>query len=82
MEITGLAAWIETSSDASSTTRPRMIKRLLARRLRGRSTNGTRTLFQNGETVYLTDTGIFSGVVKVRKRGETTEYWTNMEAIP
>jgi len=59
-----------------------MIKRLLARRLRGRSTNGTRTLFQNGETVYLTDTGIFSGVVKVRKRGETTEYWTNMEAIP
>src|SRR5439155_18591182 len=38
MEITGLAAWIETSSDASSTTRPRMIKRLLARRLRGRST--------------------------------------------
>ncbi len=35
-----------------------------------------------GETVYLTDTGIFSGVVKVRKRGETTEYWTNMEAIP
>ena len=43
--------------------------------------NGTCTLFQNGETVYLTDTGIFSGVVKVRKRGETTEYWTNMEAI-
>ena len=43
--------------------------------------NGTCTLFQNGETVYLTDTGIFSGVAKVRKRGETTEYWTNMEAI-
>ena len=43
--------------------------------------NGTCTLFQNGETVYLIDTGIFAGVVKVRKRGETTEYWTNMEAI-
>lgn len=43
--------------------------------------NETVTVFKNGEVVYIVDTAIFSGLVKVRKRGETTEYWTNLEAV-
>lgn len=42
---------------------------------------GLCTLFTSGETVYLADTRIFSGLVRVRRRGETAEYWTNMEAV-
>jgi hypothetical protein len=42
---------------------------------------GTCTSFKNGEVVYTTDTAIFSGLIKVRRRGETQEYWTNMEAV-
>lgn len=42
---------------------------------------GTCTTFKNGEVVYITDTAIFSGLVKVRRKGETQEYWTNIEAV-
>jgi hypothetical protein len=38
-------------------------------------------MFKNGEVVYIADTAIFSGGVKVRRKGETQEYWTNLEAI-
>jgi len=43
--------------------------------------SGICILFNNGETVYLTDTAIFSGLVRIRRQGETQEYWTNIEAI-
>lgn len=42
---------------------------------------GTCTIFKNGEVVYITDTAISSGLVKVRRKGETQEYWTNIEAV-
>jgi hypothetical protein len=42
---------------------------------------GTTTIFQAGEVVYITDTAVFSGLVKVRRKGETLEYWTNVEAV-
>lgn len=38
-------------------------------------------IFKNGETVFLEDTNIMSGAVKVRAKGETTSYWTSSEAI-
>jgi hypothetical protein len=43
--------------------------------------NGTCVLFTANEPVYLADTAIFSGLVKVRRPGEMNEYWTNMEAV-
>ncbi len=42
---------------------------------------GQCTLFKNGETVFVTDTSIFSGLVQVRRKGDTTTYWTNMETV-
>lgn len=40
------------------------------------------TLFKSGEIVSLEDTsGFLSGAVKVRRKGETVSYWTNVEAI-
>ena len=42
---------------------------------------GTITEFKNGEEVYIADTAIFSGLIKVRRKGETKEYWTNLEAV-
>lgn len=42
---------------------------------------GNCTRFTAGETVFLADTAIFSGLVKVRRKGETSEYWTNLEAV-
>jgi hypothetical protein len=42
---------------------------------------GRCTQFKKGETVYVMDTAIFSGLVKVRRKGETVEYWTNIEAV-
>lgn len=42
---------------------------------------GTCTLFKPDEPVYITDTAIFSGLVKVRQRGQVQEYWTNLEAV-
>lgn len=41
---------------------------------------GECTLFDNGEQVYLTETAIFSGLVKIRRQGETQEFWTFAEA--
>lgn len=41
---------------------------------------GDCTLFENGETVYLEDTSIWSGMVQVRRPGERLKYWTNLEA--
>jgi len=42
---------------------------------------GSCTMFTAGEQVYITDTAIFSGLVEVRRKGETQEYWTNLEAV-
>ncbi len=43
--------------------------------------NSRCVLFTTGEMVYRTDVSIFSGTVRVRRRGSTGEYWTNMEAV-
>jgi len=43
--------------------------------------NGSITLFKDGETVFVEDTAIFSGLIKIRRNGETIEYWTNIEAV-
>lgn len=42
---------------------------------------GTCTSFVDGERVFIVDTAIFSGLVKVRRVGDTAEYWTNSEAV-
>lgn len=42
---------------------------------------GQCTLFKFREEVFIADTAIFSGLVKVRKKGSTAEYWTNIEAV-
>ncbi len=42
--------------------------------------SGDCTLFTNNEEVFLADTAIFSGLVKLRRKGEVAEYWTNTEA--
>ncbi len=42
---------------------------------------GRCTMFKVREVVFLTDTAIFSGLVKVRRQGSVTEYWTHLEAI-
>jgi len=52
-----------------------------ARALSDGMSTGLCTLFTRGETVYLTDSRVFSGLVRVRRRGETAEYWTNTEAV-
>ena len=43
--------------------------------------SGECTLFKVGEEVFLTDTAIFSMLVKVRRKGEIVEYWINSKAI-
>jgi len=42
---------------------------------------GTVYIFSPGEEVFVTDTALFSGLVKVRPKGQTAEYWTNTEAV-
>lgn len=42
---------------------------------------GDITLFKDGEKVLLMDTALFSGLVKVRRRGKVTEYWTHYEMV-
>ncbi len=37
--------------------------------------------FQDGEQVHITDTAVFSGLVELRRSGELSEYWTNIEAV-
>jgi flagellar biosynthesis GTPase FlhF len=43
-------------------------------------TTGQCTMFKKGEKVFLADTAIFSGLIKLRRQGSMTEYWTNIEA--
>jgi hypothetical protein len=43
--------------------------------------DGTCTAFKSGEVVYVTQAPFLSGLVKVRRKGELKEYWTNLEAI-
>lgn len=38
-------------------------------------------MFNNGQKVFLDDTAIFSGLVKVRPEGSIKKYWTNTEAV-
>jgi len=42
---------------------------------------GICTMLKDGEVVYIMDTAIFSGLIKVRRKGQTQEYWTNREAV-
>jgi hypothetical protein len=42
---------------------------------------GACVMFKAGEPVFIADTAIFSGLVKVRRKGSTSEYWTNLEAV-
>lgn len=42
---------------------------------------GTATIFKSGEEVFVVDTAIFSGMIKVRRKGEVKEYWTKFEAV-
>ena len=42
---------------------------------------GVCVMFKEGEEVFITDTAIFSGLVQVRRRGDVSEYWTNIEAV-
>jgi uncharacterized protein YraI len=42
---------------------------------------GTGYLFSRGEEVFIADTSLMSGLVKVRPKGQMAEYWTNIEAI-
>lgn len=43
--------------------------------------NGTIIRFKNGEKIFVKDIEMFSGIVKLRRKGDTKEYWTNYEAI-
>jgi hypothetical protein len=43
--------------------------------------SGQCSIFQAGEAVELADVAMFSGTVKVRRRGDTDEYWTFMERV-
>lgn len=42
---------------------------------------GECVVLEDQEEVFLADTAIFSGLVKVRRKGKLAEYWTNIEAI-
>jgi len=42
---------------------------------------GECTMFKDGEDVYITDTAILSGLVKVRRKGKLQEYWTIPKAV-
>ncbi len=42
---------------------------------------GECTLFKRGEVVFVVDTKILSGLVKVRRKGRLEEYWTGFETI-
>lgn len=43
--------------------------------------SGSCVMFKDGERVFMTDTAMFSGPVRVRRQGETQEFWTNIEAV-
>ena len=38
-------------------------------------------LFKSGDEVFVTNTTVSSDLIKIRRRGEVTEYWINVEAI-
>ena len=38
-------------------------------------------IFENGEAVFITDTSLFSGLVEVRLKGDTTTYWTQYNSL-
>ena len=42
---------------------------------------GDCTIFDYNEQVFLLKSELFSGMVKIRRQGETQEYWTYMEAV-
>jgi hypothetical protein len=42
---------------------------------------GDCVMFRSGEPIFLTDVAIFHGLSKVRRKGDTQEYWTSMEAV-
>lgn len=44
-------------------------------------TDGTCTLFEEGERVFVTDVGVLSGLNKVRKKGSPSEFWVIREAV-
>ncbi|NLJ26385.1 MAG: hypothetical protein GX433_00015 [Deltaproteobacteria bacterium] len=37
--------------------------------------------FKQGERVIITDTALFSGLMKIRRKGDINEYWVNYEAV-
>ncbi len=43
--------------------------------------SGQCVMFEKGEKVYVADTAVFSGMIKLRKKGSMAEYWTVMEAV-
>lgn len=43
--------------------------------------SGLCTAFIKGEPVFLSETEIMTGLIKVRRKGEDLEYWTFMEII-
>ena len=43
--------------------------------------SGECVLFKADEPVFITDTALFSGLVKVRRKGKLTEYWTDIESV-
>ena len=42
---------------------------------------GKCALFKSGEEVLLVDTAFSPGLIKLRRKGDTVEYWTIREAI-
>lgn len=42
---------------------------------------GECTTLTSGETVYVVETAVLKGMVKIRRKGEIIEYWTQIEAI-
>ena len=43
---------------------------------------GRCTTFKTGESVIVTETTMIAGVTKIRRAGETAEYWVFREAVP
>lgn len=43
--------------------------------------SGTCTKFEKDEPVYVVGSGLFSGLMRVRRPGESSEYWTVIEAV-
>ncbi|KVP80382.1 hypothetical protein WJ92_18620 [Burkholderia ubonensis] len=42
---------------------------------------GNCTLFREGQTIHLVDVPILGGTIKIRRDGETDEFWTIREAV-